>query len=76
MLFLTLSNTNIRFVEKKLVLRSYMTTEALPIIKKVELINKTNFAAIALDKNKEIYVIHIATLLAVLIIAIYFSQVA
>lgn len=42
MLFLSLSNADIKFVEKseKLTLRSYNTVEVLPTIRRVELIDK------------------------------------
>ena len=47
--FLTLSNANIQFAEKKLTWRSYTAAEALSTIKRVELINKKEFAKAALD---------------------------
>lgn len=52
--FLIFSNINIQFVEKKLVWRSYTITKILPIIKKVQLIDKKKFAKTALDKKSEI----------------------
>ena len=58
--FLTLSNANVQFVEKKLTWRSYTTAKALPTIKQVELINKKEFAKAALDKKSETFVVHIA----------------
>lgn len=62
MLFLTLSNADVQFEEKKLEQRSYKTAEALPTTKRVELINKRGFAAVALDENVETFVVHIAIL--------------
>ena len=62
--FLNLSIANMQFVEKELEWRSYTTVEALPTTKKVELINKRKFAAIALDKNAKTFVVYVATLSA------------
>ena len=60
--FLTLSNADVQFVEKELTWRSYTTAEALPTTKRVELINKKEFAKAALDENSETFVIHVASL--------------
>ena len=60
--FLTLSNANIQFVEKKHTWRSYTTAEALPTTKQVKLINKKEFAKVALDENSETFVVHVASL--------------
>ena len=49
--FLTLSNANVQFVEKKLIWTSYTTTEVLSITKQIELINIREFAKAALDEN-------------------------
>ena len=62
MLFLTLSNADVQFVEKELTWRSYTIAKALPTTKRVELIDKKEFAKAALDKNFETFVIHIASL--------------
>ena len=61
-LFVILSDADVQFVEKKLEWKSYTTTEALPITKKVELINKKEFVATALDKNAETFVVYVAIL--------------
>ena len=61
-LFLTLSNADVQFVEKELTWRSYSAAEALSTIKWVELINKKEFAKTALNKNSETFVIHVASL--------------
>ena len=61
-LFLTLSNANIQFVEKKLTWRSYTTAKALPTTKLVKLINKKEFAKMALDGNSKTFFIHVASL--------------
>ena len=60
--FLTLSNADIQFVEKKLTWRSYTTAKALLTIKWIELIDKKEFAKVALDENSETFVIHVTSL--------------
>lgn len=62
MLFLTFFDANIWFSKKKLTWRSYIAIEALPIIKKIKLIDKGEFATTTLDENSEIFVMHIAAL--------------
>ena len=74
MLFFTLSNASMQFAEKTLMWRSYTATEALPTTKRLELINKKEFAKIALDEKFETFVLHVVTLKAPLVgIAIYLS---
>ncbi len=63
MFFLTFSNTDMQFVEKKLIWKSYKIVKALPITKKVKLINKREFAVADLDSNAKMFVIYIPTLL-------------
>ena len=46
-LFLIFSNTDIQFVEKKLTWRFYTSVKTLPITKRVELIDKKEFAKAA-----------------------------
>ena len=60
--FLTLSNADVQFVEKALTWRTYTTAEALPTTKRVELIDKKEFAKAALDENSETFVVHVASL--------------
>ena len=67
MLFLTLSNANVQFVEKELIWRSYIAAKALPTTKRVELINKKEFAKAALDENSETFVVHVASLISTLL---------
>ena len=55
--FLTLSNANIQFVEKELTWRSYTAIEALPTTKRVELIDKKEFAQAALDEESKTFVV-------------------
>ena len=60
--FLTLSNANVQFVEKELILKSYTTAEALPTTKRVELINNKEFAKAALDGKSKTFVVHMTSL--------------
>ena len=48
-------------MEKELTWRSYITVEAIPIFKRVKLIDKKKFAKAALDENFETFVIHVAS---------------
>ena len=73
MSFFTFWNANMQFVEKKLKWKSYIIAEVLTTIKKVELINKREFAAIALDENVEMFVLHVAILFAVSVMQVYSS---
>ena len=53
--FLTLSNANIQFAQKKLTWRSYT-------IKRVEIIDRKEFTKAALDKHVEVFVVHVTSL--------------
>lgn len=55
-------------MEKKLECKNYTTYKALSIIKKIELINKREFASMTLDINIETFMIYIATLSTILVI--------
>ena len=66
MRFLTLNNADIQFVEKELTWRIYTTAKALPTTKRFELINKKEFAKVALDEKSETFVVHITSLNLVL----------
>lgn len=73
--FLSLSNTDIEFAEGgKFTWRFYTTTEALFTTSRVELINKQEFAKVALDENSKIFVVHIAVLGISIAMPIYFSR--
>ena len=75
--FLILSNANIQFAEKKLTWRSSTATEALPTTKRVELINKKEFAKAVLDEEFETFLMHVAALEATLAgMVIHFSRAA
>ncbi len=60
--FPALINTDIQFDAESFTWRSYSTTEALFITRRVELIDKHKFAKAALDENSEAFVMHVATL--------------
>ena len=60
--FLTFSNANIQFAQKELTWRSYTTAEALPTTKRVEIIDRKEFAKAALDKHVEAFVVHVTSL--------------
>lgn len=72
--FLTFYNTDMKFLKKELEWRSYTTIEALPTTKRVELIDKMEFVAMALNKNAETFVVHIATLSAASAMQIHSSR--
>ena len=59
MFFLIFSNADFKFSTEKLIWKSYITTEALSTISWVKLINKREFAKIALNKNSETFVIYV-----------------
>ena len=59
MSFLTLSKADIRFAERELVWRTYMTAETLLTTGRVEIINKKEFAMPALNEEDETFVIHV-----------------
>ena len=67
MCFLTFCNADIQFAKKKLIWRSYTVVEALQITKRVEIINKKELAKTALDKESETFMMHVATLEALLV---------
>lgn len=72
--FFTLSNADVRFAEGELTWRSYTAAEAFPITRQVELINRNEFAAAALNENEETFVRHVAALLELTKMTIHLSQ--
>ncbi len=60
MLFLIVLDANNPFVEKKLIWRSYKTAKVLLTTKRVELIDKKEFATMAIDENSETFIVYIA----------------
>ena len=62
MLFLTLSNTDVDFLDQDLRWKTYTTEEALPTTKRIELVGKKEFAAAVLDQEYETYIVHVVSL--------------
>ena len=60
--FLSLINADFQFNAREFNWRSYITAEALPTARQVELINKHEFAWTVLDENSETFVMHVAAL--------------
>ncbi len=60
--FLTMSNINIDFQARNLQWRSYTTGDVLPTTRQVELIEKKEFALTALDREHEVFVVHVAAI--------------
>ena len=60
--FFILSNVNIQFAERKLIWKSYTAKKALPTTWRIKLINKKKFAKAPLDKNIEVFVVHVSFL--------------
>ena len=58
--FLTLNKADVRFAERELVWRTYTAAEALPTTRRVEIIDKREFAAAALNADNKIFVMHVA----------------
>lgn len=61
-LFLTLRNINILFIERELTWWSYSSAKALSIIKWVQIIDHKKFATAALDLVEKVFMVHIAYL--------------
>ena len=59
---ITFSNVNIWFAKKKLTWRFYTIKKALSTPQQVEFINKRAFAKVALDKNTNVFVVHMSCL--------------
>ena len=60
--FITFSKANIRFAERKLVLRTYMGAKMLPTTRRVEIIDKSEFVVAVLNTNDKIFMMHIVAL--------------
>ena len=71
MLFLTLSKADVRFAKREFVWRTYTAAEALLTTKRVEIINKREFAAVALNRDDKIFVVYVAALAKPKAIPIY-----
>ncbi len=68
-LFLTFFDENIWFIKKKLIKNNYTTAEVLLITKKVELINKKIFIAIAMDENCETFIVYVTFIMKIILIS-------
>lgn len=66
--FLTLNNTNIIFVERKLTWKSYIIAEVLPTIWQVKIIDKKKFTKVALDENVKASVVYMVLLISKILI--------
>ena len=55
-------SVDIRFAERELVWRTYSAAEALPTTRRVEIIDKKEFAVAALNKDDETFVMHTAAI--------------
>lgn len=66
MSFLSLSNVDVKFVEKSKILtqRFYIAIEALPTTSRVELIDKGEFAKAVLDENSKTFIVYVSALKA------------
>lgn len=62
MLFISFSNVDVKFAKKDLTWNLYSVSETLPTIKRVQLIDRKEFAAVALDLDKEAFVVQVACL--------------
>ena len=60
--FLILSSADIDFFGRELRRRTYITKEALPMTKRIELVGKKEFAAATLDPGHKIFAVHVASL--------------
>ncbi len=58
--FITMSNTDVGFQAQDLQWRSHTIRDILPTTRRVELIEKKEFAAAALDLEYEAFVVHVA----------------
>ena len=58
--FLKLSNADLSFDEGTFTWKSYITNEALPTTKRVQLVYLKEFVIAALDANSKTFVVHVA----------------
>ena len=70
MLFLTLSGADINFSARKLRWKTYTTKEAFPTTRYVELVEKKEFAAAIFNPEHKTYVVHIASLSSISLVAL------
>ena len=60
--FLTLNGADVDFLDQKLWKKTYTTVKTLSTTRRIKLVGKKKFAAVALDLESETFVIHIASL--------------
>ena len=60
--FLTLSSTDIDFLGRELWWKTYITKEALPTTRRVELVGKKEFVTTVLDLEHETYVVYVRSI--------------
>ena len=65
--FLTLSNADIQYIEKKLTWKFYTIAKVLPTTKQVELIDKKKFAKVVLNKNFETFATYMISITPILV---------
>ena len=63
--FLILSGADVDFAGQELRWKTYTTKEVLPTTRRVELVDKKEFATAALDPEHETYVVHVASLTSI-----------
>ena len=68
---LTFSRADVWFAERKFVWKTYTAVETIPMTRKVEIINKTEFVVAALNPDNRIFAVHIAALPELIIILIH-----
>ena len=61
-LFLTLSGADVDFSGRELRWRTYTIKKAFPTTRRVKLVGKKEFVAIAIDPEHENYIVHVASL--------------
>lgn len=75
MYFFSFFDVNIRFVEREITWKRYITAKTLSITQKVKLIGKKKFVTAALDADSEISIVHVAALnIKSINMAVYLSQ--
>ena len=62
MFFLAFSNVNVSFADNDLIWKTYIIDKALPTTKRIQIINRKEFAKATLDPNQKVFVVHVATL--------------
>ena len=71
MSFFIFSKANIWFAERELVWRTYMAVEALLTTRRVEIIDKREFAAVTLNTDNKTFMVYVAALVEPIIMPIH-----